>query len=129
MKLKNLLALIWGLGFLNMAIAELVTLATPKLIWNIMNRLDVHFFTVKQLLLLVLLIETSVGAFFLYQLLKGKINRLSHIVGAAFTLLVIIVLESASRDYLFFGDIETICMLLLMGLSLFWKPIEAEVVA
>lgn len=129
MKIRKALTFVWLIGFINMIIAELVTYATPRLIQGILNTIGGPELSLKELLLLVLAIETSVAAFFLNGLLKGRINRLSNIIGAAITLLFIILLECVSREYLFFGDIETACMVALIGLCFFWKPDEEKVTA
>ncbi len=118
MKKRNLLALIWLAGFVNMTVAEVITLATPQLIYGSLQLTGGPDFSLHSLLWLVLIIEASVGGYLIIRLWKGKISKLSNIIGAGITLLFIITLGKGTEGYLLFSVTESICLVSIIGISL-----------
>ncbi|MFY0593538.1 hypothetical protein [Roseivirga sp.] len=126
MKIKDLLSLFWLIGFVNMVIAEIVTLATPRLIQYSIDLLGGTNFSLRQLLLLTIAIETTVGTYLIIRLRMGKIGRLSNTLSASITLLFIITIGEATPGYLVFSIIEAICLLSLILICLINNPQEVK---
>ena len=121
---KVLLSTLWIVVMINMLKADILSLYVPGTLEEMAEFAGET--PITQLMLGgAIMMEISIVMIILSRVLKYKANRWVNIIASVITIVFVIGGGSTYPHYLFIAAIETLCLLLIIGISWKWKAAEA----
>ena len=122
---KVLLSTLWIFAVLNYLYADVMGFYKPGLIQEIMTgSVGGMEFTPLFLLIGAMLMETAIVMVLLSRILKYKWNRITNIISGIIHTLAVsasMFVGTPAMYYLFFGSIEIVTTLFIIGIAWRWK--------
>jgi hypothetical protein len=126
MDTKVLLSTLWIVVMINMAYADILSLHIPGAFDEVTKTSVSTGTTIPQLMLGgAIMTEISIIMILLSRVLKYGLNRWVNIAVSIITIAYIWGGMASYPHYIFIATVETICLLLIIGLAWTWRNVEA----
>lgn len=123
---KALLSILWIVVMINMAYADILSLHIPGIFDEVAKTSVSTGAPIPQLMLIgAIMMEIPVAMIIFSYVLKCGVNRWVNIVAGIFTIAYIWGGMASYPHYIFIATVETICLLLIIGLAWTWRNVEA----
>ncbi len=124
--MKALLSTLWIVVMINMAYADILSLHIPGAFDEVAKTSASTGTTIPQLMLSgAIMTEISITMILLSRVLKHGINRWVNIVVSIITTAYIWGGMAPYPHYIFIATVETICLLLIIGVAWVYRKVEA----
>lgn len=123
---KALLSTLWIVVMINMLKADILSLYIPGAAEEVAKTASSAGASIPQLMLGAAIIgQLAIAMIVLSRVLKHGINRWVNIGVGIITIAYIWGGMAAYPHYIFIASVETLCLLLIIGLAWTWRNIEA----
>ena len=123
---KVLLSTLWIVVMINMAYADILSLHIPGAFDEVAKTSVSTGTTIPQLMLGgAIMTEISIIMILLSRVLKYGLNRWVNMAVSIVTIAYIWGGMASYPHYIFIATVETICLLLIIGLAWTWRNVEA----
>jgi hypothetical protein len=123
---KTLLSTLWIVVMINMLKADILSLYIPGAVEELAQTSANTGASIPQLMLIgAMMGNISLAMVLLSQVLKVGLNRWVNIIVGVVTIAYIWSGMAPYPHYLFIASIETLCLLLIIGIAWKWRTLEA----
>ncbi len=118
---REKISLLWIAVMFIMAFADIFTFMMPGFVSGLMTGNTPIKITQEIMLVMAIINTIPIGMIFLSRVLKYKVNWWANIIAGAVTIVYIIGGYSAYLHYYYFGAVEILCLLGIIGYTWKWK--------
>ncbi len=124
--MKVLLSTLWIVVMINMLKADILSLNIPGAAEEVARTSASAGASIPQLMLIgAVMGQLGIAMIILSRVLKHGINRWVNIVAGIVTIAYIWGGMASYPHYIFIASVETLCLLLIIGLAWTWRNVEA----